>query len=305
MNKRRLGIFIALLAVVCLSTWAQSPKSFRINEVMIVNENNFVDDYGMRSAWIEIYNTSYASVDLKGCYLTNDKNNPTKYPIPKGDVLTLIKPRQHALFWADGQPSKGTFHLAFTLDPTKENYIALYDSNGKTLIDEITIPAGVLATDQSYAREADGHATWVVKGEGGKGYVTPSTNNQTNDKNDKIENFKKHDSVGLGMALTAMTVVFSGLLLLFLLFKFVGNTAVSMSKRNAMKAHGITDKEEAKEKNLGKRSGEEFAAISMAMHEFQNDAHDFEDMIITINKVKRTYSPWSSKIYTLRDIPKK
>lgn len=305
MNKRRFGIFIALLAVVCLSTWAQSPKSFRINEVLIVNENNFLDDYGVRNAWVEIYNTSYASVDLKGCFLTNDKNNPTKYPIPKGDVLTLIKPRQHALFWADGQPSKGTFHMSFTLDPTKENYLALYDSNGKTLIDEVTIPAGSLSVDQSYARKEDGSANWVVKTGGADSYVTPSTNNTTNDRNEKIENFKKHDSVGFGMALTAMSVVFFGLLILFLMFKFVGNTAIKLSKRNAMKVHGITDDKEAKEKNLGKRSGEEFAAISMAMHELQNDAHDFEDMIITINKVKRTYSPWSSKIYTLRETPKK
>ena len=63
--------------------------------------------------------------------------------------------------------------------------------------------------------------------------------------------------------------------------------------------------EEAKEKNLGSHSGEEAAAIAMALHEFMNDAHDVEDMILTINKVKRTYSPWSSKIYTLRQTPKR
>ena len=216
----------------------------------------------------------------------------------------MIKPRQHALFGADGKPSRGTFHVNFTLDPTKENYIALYDANGKTLIDEVTIPAGMLA-DQSYARKSDGHAEWEVKNGSESSYVTPSTNNLTIDQNVKIDNFKKHDEVGIGMALTAMTVVFSGLILLYLVFKFVGNTAVKMGKRNAMKVHGITDKEEAKEQKFGQRSGEEFAAISMAMHEYFDDVHDIEDMIITINKVKRTYSPWSSKIYTLRETPRK
>lgn len=304
MNKKILGIFIALTAVFYLNVQAQSPTSLRINEVLVVNENNFQDDYGVHSAWIEIYNTSFASVDLKGCFLTNDKNNPTKYSIPKGDVLTLVKPRQHALFWADGQPSRGTFHVNFTLDPTKENYIALYDSNGKTLIDEVTVPAGMI-TDQSYARIKDGHSEWEIKTGSGSSYVTPSTNNLTIDQNEKIDNFKKHDEVGIGMALTAMTVVFSGLILLYLVFKFVGNTAVKMGKRNAMKVHGITDKEEAKEQKFGQRSGEEFAAISMAMHEYFDDVHDIEDMIITINKVKRTYSPWSSKIYTLRETPRK
>ena len=304
MNKKRIGIFIALVAVVCLGLNAQRATSLKINEVLVTNEQNYQDDYGLHNAWIEIFNTSFASVNIEGCYLTNDKDNPTKYPIPKGDVLTLIKPRQHILFWADGMPNRGTFHVSFTLDPSKENYIALYDSNGKTLIDEITVPAGMLA-DQSYAREEDGSANWVIKGGGEHSYVTPSTNNMTLDKNEKIENFKKHDADGFGMAIIAMSVVFIGLILLYVSFKIVGNIAVKLGKRNAMKAIGITDKVEAKEKNLGSHSGEEAAAIAMALHEFMNDAHDVEDMILTINKVKRTYSPWSSKIYTLRQTPKR
>lgn len=304
MNKKRIGIFIALVAVVCLGIKAQSATSLRINEVLVVNDQNYQDDYGLHNAWIEIFNTSFASVNMEGCYLTNDKANPTKYPIPKGDILTLIKPRQHILFWADGMPNRGTFHVNFTLDPNKENYIALYDSNGKTLIDEVTVPAGML-TDQSYAREEDGSADWVIKGGGEHSYVTPSTNNMTQDKNEKIENFKKHDADGFGMAIIAMSVVFCGLIILYISFKIVGNIAIKLGKKNAMKAIGITDKAEAKERNLGSHSGEEAAAIAMALHEYMNDAHDVEDMILTINKVKRTYSPWSSKIYTLRQTPKR
>ena len=40
----------------------------------------------------------------------------------------------------------------------------------------------------------------------------------------------------------------------------------------------------------------------MALYEHLN-THDIEETILTINKVKRTYSPWSSKIYTLRETP--
>lgn len=302
MNKKSFGIFIALFALIGFNCNAQGTRGLCINEVLVVNESNFQDDYGVHSAWIEIFNTSYASVNIGGCYLTNDKNDPTKYPIPKGDVLTLIKPRQHALFWADGIPSRGTFHVSFVLDPEKDNYIALYDSNGKTLLDEVVIPAGQIA-DHSWARIEDGSAEWVQKGGSDDSYVTPSTNNMTLDKNEKIEHFKTQDPSGVGMAVTAMSVVFIGLILLYLCFKVVGIISVRMSRRNAMKAQGITSKEEVKERQLGSRSGEEFAAISMALHEHLNDAHDFEDMIITINKVKRTYSPWSSKIYTLRRNP--
>ena len=304
MNKRKLGIFIALTAAVCLNLRAQGTKSLRINEVLVINEGNFQDDYGVHSAWIEIFNTSFASVNLGGCFLTDDKNNPAKYPIPKGDVMTLVKPRQHALFWADGMPNRGTFHVNFTLDQDKDNYIALYDSNGKTLIDETVVPAGQIA-DHSWARKEDGSPEWEQKGGNENSYVTPSTNNMTLNRNEKIEKFKKHDAEGSGMAVTAMSVVFIGLILLYLSFKFVGNISIKLGKRNAMRVHGITDHEEAKEQRFGKRSGEEFAAISMAMHEYLDDVHDIEDMIITINKVKRTYSPWSSKIYTLRETPRK
>ena len=304
MNKKRIGIFIALLVTVCFGIQAQRATSMKINEVLIVNDKNYQDDYGMQNAWIELFNTSFATVNIEGCYLTNDKNNPTKYRIPKGDVLTQIKPRQHTLFWADGMPNRGTFHLNFILDPTKENYLALYDSNGKTLIDEVTVPAGQVA-DQSYAREQDGSPNWVIKGGAEHSYVTPSTNNMTLDKNAKIENFKKHDEIGIGMAIIAMSVVFIGLILLYISFKIVGNIAIKLGKKNAMKATGITDMAEAKEKKLGSHSGEETAAIAMALHEYLNDAHDIEDMVLTINKVKRSYSPWSSKIYTLRQTPRR
>ena len=54
----------------------------------------------------------------------------------------------------------------------------------------------------------------------------------------------------------------------------------------------------------GLDSGEEIAAICMALHEHLN-MHDKEDFVLTINKVKRAYSPWNSKIYSLRELPHK
>ena len=60
-----------------------------------------------------------------------------------------------------------------------------------------------------------------------------------------MEKFEEHDSVGIGMSISAMSVVFCGLILLFIAFKVVGKVAVNLSKRNAMKAKGI-DKVEAK-----------------------------------------------------------
>lgn len=86
-----LAVFIASATIVC----AQRASSLRITEIMTVNENSIVDEYGERGAWIELHNPSSASVDLKGCYLTDDPNNLKKYRIPTwckntGIVLSLI-----------------------------------------------------------------------------------------------------------------------------------------------------------------------------------------------------------------------
>ena len=309
MNKTKIGIFFTLLLMlgVCSSCGEKkSNNKLVLNEVLITNEGNYQDDYGLHSAWIEIFNRSYGSADLAGCYLkcSSQPGDTASYFIPKGDVLTLIKPRQHSLFWADGEARRGTFHTNFTLNPETQNWIGLYDS-GRNLLDQITIPAGVLQANQSYARISDAAEKWEVKDGSAEKYVTPSTNNKTIDSNAKMEKFEEHDSDGIGMSISAMSVVFCGLILLFIAFKIVGRVSVSLSKRNAMKAKGITDKQEAKEKKLGEAPGEIFAAIAMAMYEMQSDVHDVEDTVLTITRVKRSYSPWSSKIYTLRETPLK
>ena len=276
MNKTKIGIFLSLMLVLGFCSSCKEQKSnnkLLLNEVLVNNESNYQDDYGVHSAWIEIFNRSYGSADLAGCYL--------KFSSQPGDTASYFK-----------------------LYATNANWIGLYDS-GKKLLDQVIVPAGTLKANQSYARVSDAADQWEVKGGSEDKYVTPSTNNKTIDSNAKMEKFEEHDSVGIGMAISAMSVVFCGLILLYISFKIIGKISVNLSKRNAMKAKGITDKQEAKEKQLGQAPGEVFAAISMAMHEFQSDVHDVEDTILTITRVKRSYSPWSSKIYTLRETPHK
>ena len=284
------------------SVCAQGAAKLRINEVFVTNETNYQDDYGCQSAWIEIFNTTFGTVDIRSCYLTNDRNNPKKYSIPKGDVLAKCLLITFAVLGKMICPIEGLFHVNFKLDPDKDNWIGLYDANGKDLIDSVTVPAGIPA-DHSYARIEDGVGQWIIKGgDETSGYVTPSTNNVTLDSNEKIEMFSEHDPFGVGMAIMAMAVVFSGLLMLYLMFRLIGQITVFVKKRNAMRVHGISDKEEAKEKGLGRESGEVYAAIAMALYQHL-EVHDVEDTILTINKVKKAYSPWNSKIYSLRKFP--
>ncbi len=290
------GMFLAMVLLVCsLAASGQSASSIRLNEVLVINVDNFVDDYGSRSGWIELFNNSPGTIDLKGCYLTNDVNNPRKYMIPKGDVKTKIPPRQHALFWADNKASRGTFHLNFTLDPERENTIFIFDSDGKTLIDKVTVPVGQ-KPDVSYGLTLDGGDTWATLEK-----VTPDTNNKVLDSNEKIENFQTNDPWGIGMTVTAMAVVFAGLIVLYFLFKQVGRIAIHASRRRSEKA-GLSG---AAVKSSGQESGEIFAAIALALYEVSEDTHDIESTVLTMSKVARRYSPWNSKIYGLRNIPAK
>jgi Na+-transporting methylmalonyl-CoA/oxaloacetate decarboxylase gamma subunit len=314
-HKIKTGLLLLLLCIIS-GVQAQRTTALKINEILVINEDNFLDDYGKKSPWIEIYNSSPGPVDIAGCFLTSNINQPKMYMVPKGDILTKIKPRQHILFWADDKPTHGTFHLNFMLSPDQPNFIALFDSDGSTLIDSINVPAGQ-QPDISYGLLEDGWSQKRLEEElrlnssfkDKKGdqlwkyfeKVTPSSNNRILDTNEKIENFKVNDEKGTGMTLTAMGVVFSGLLLLFLIFKLVGIIAVSLSHRRAMKASGMT-REEAK--GITETSGDIYAAIAMAIYE-ATELHDEENTILTIKKTASNYSPWSSKIYTLRELPKK
>jgi len=48
------------------------------------------------------------------------------------------------------------------------------------------------------------------------------------------------------------------------------------------------------------------AAITTALYEVSEvNVHDRENTVLTIQKVSRCYSPWSSKIYGMREAPRK
>ena len=325
--KKIYSLILLLGVLVCASNvYAQNMSDMRLNEVLVTNTEGFEDDYGYRSGWIELFNTSYGTVDIAGCFLSTDPENLTMYMIPKGDVLTKVQPRQHILFWADGIANRGTFHLGFTLDGAKE--VIFTAADGRTVIDRVVFPA--LDTNKSYGRKMDGEGSASELGAFYTSYrnklndkaakadkstehgwikmenPTPSTNNATLDGESKSSLMAKVDPFGIFMTLTAMSVTFLALIILYLVFKQIGKFHIRKKSENAVEAvKDVANKEKAD--TSGQVSAETYAAISMAIHMFmiENEAHDFEETILTINKVSRTYSPWSSKIYTLRETPQR
>ena len=301
MNKIKQLLFLsALILLVSCSKKIENPH-WVINEVMVDNQTGFMDDFGQRNAWIEIFNNTYKTQELGGRFLTNDPNNPTKYPIPRGDVLTKIPPRQHALFWADNEPFNGTFHVSFMLDPTKDNYIALYENDGKTLLDEIVIPAGI-PTDKTYGYAEDGIKYDIGGSELGTilERITPSSNNAILEENPKVVSLQKNDPIGVTITVTSMLVVFLGLILLYVIFKLIGNSAKNIAHKRVASAGTLSAV-----RGESQLTGEVLAAISAAIHELNQDVHDVESTILTITEVRRKYSPWNSKFYTLRQDPRK
>ncbi len=298
MSKKIRNGLLTLLMLGSLGAAAQKTSDLRINEFMAINHTNYEDDFGERSAWIEIFNTSYGTVDIGGCYLSDDPNNLKKYQIPKGDVLTSIKPRQHVVFWADSNPTHGTFHLNFKIDDT--HFLALTGSDGRTIIDSVSYPAQ--RANVSYARSEEGAGFW-----GFAEMTTPSTSNKLVQLEASSQRFATYDPSGIAMAITAMFVVFLGLLLLFIVFKTIGKFMSAPKRKKEVKNQAAekVDNEEVKKEEVPLATGEVYAAIAIALHEYEREMLEMESNILTINRVARAYSPWSSKIYGLRQLPDK
>jgi Na+-transporting methylmalonyl-CoA/oxaloacetate decarboxylase gamma subunit len=319
MKKINFGIILAFVLAVSFSSCRQLSTTSKvlINEVMMQNETNATDEYGDHSAWVELFVKYYGQIDVAGYILEAqpEGGQAEQYTIPKGDQVTIIPARQHIVLWADGQPKKGVLHTDFTLDPTRTTTIRLYNSN-KDLIDEVKIPANTLHADQSYGRKDPtmtelGAENWEVKDNNGMNkdaYVTPNTANKVNDVNQKMVTFSEKDPAGVGMAITAMTVVFSCLILLFFAFSLQAKISLNMAKKNELKAQAANAGDKpvaaAADKKAGETPGEVFAAIGMALHEMQNDVHDMEDMVLTIHTdPKVEESSWSNKAFAMRQIP--
>lgn len=277
---------------------AQSVTAARINEVMIDNVDNYIDSYGKRSPWIEIYNSSAGSIDLAGCFLTDDPQNLKKYMIPKGDVLTAIKPRQSVVFFADEMPLRGTFHLNFTLASDTPHYLALISNDGSTIIDEVEVPAAIPANN-SYARIDDGVRT-VVAAEAWHitQHTTPGSNNVVKDKNEKIDRLQEADPNGFVMTITAMLVVFSGLLILFLAYKLVGIVAMRIEERKES-----LDSRLHQEPTKAASTTEDplvAVAISLALTSELEMGGGEAPGQLTIRPRTLPYQPWSDKTQMMR-----
>jgi Na+-transporting methylmalonyl-CoA/oxaloacetate decarboxylase gamma subunit len=311
MKKRILTGFLILLAAASLR--AQNVIDMIISEVMVDNDASVLDDFGERIPWVEVFNTSQGTVNIAGCYFSDDPSNLTKSPIVKGDLRTKIGPRQVALFFADGDSSKGTFYLNF---PLREGSTLYFVSNdGRTIIDTIDIPAdipegqsvGKFAHDAKEMIFDDIHATTP----------SPRSVNGRHNQKSKAEIIKENDPHGWTLTIVSVGVVFLALLILFTIYNFSGKVFSGQVKlRNPFKREGKKLAAAAKlpagrEEEIAlaiamalnaECGGETEAAIALALHRFLSEStHDAEPFVITL---KRVQSAWNDKTQNFRKQPR-
>lgn len=97
-------------------------------------------------------------------------------------------------------------------------------------------------------------------------------------------------------------IVFAALVLLIFVFTNIPRLFQINIPKRTKKSSGSGGNESEK-KVEGYLSGDETAAIAMALHLYFEEQHDEESNIITIKRIQRRYSPWSSKIYGVRNFP--
>ncbi|MDR1678736.1 MAG: OadG family protein [Prevotellaceae bacterium] len=107
--------------------------------------------------------------------------------------------------------------------------------------------------------------------------------------------------VYFGLAMVFITLIFL-VFIIGLFGKIFAPAKVLIKIKLPRWIHPAAAKHEKEEYESKRLTAEESAAIGMALHLYYDDVHDVESAIITIKKVERRYSPWSSKIYGLNNL---
>jgi len=163
MRAVRFIAFILIISVFSAGcSWLLDPEpQVYINEFMASNKGVETDPMHHTAVdWIEIYNASDYVVDIGGYYLTDNKDDTTKWKFP---AETLINAKSYLLVWADGTDT--LLHTNFKLSRKGEE-IALFSKN-KDLLDFVKYKDQ--QTNISFGRKWDGKDGWVY-------FDTPSPN---------------------------------------------------------------------------------------------------------------------------------
>jgi len=117
-----------------------------------------LQDNGTFPDWIELYNAGSETVDLAGFWMTDDLSDIFNWQIPDG---VTVGAGQYVVIFADDDTEQGEYHASFQLDQLGGEDIGLFGLNvdDNPLIDSVS-DFGLLAEDESLARQPDGSDNW-------------------------------------------------------------------------------------------------------------------------------------------------
>lgn len=307
---------IASLAIALIASstlYAQGILDVRFNEVLVKNANSVVNIEGYKSGWIELTNIGYSTVDLSGCRLVKvTPSGEVSHKIPKGLNFTSITPQNYMLIHVN---SKEETPLSTIFDIADATELILYDASGKIVIDRVTLDPNSFREDVSlgrafvprstlHERNMDTDIESRVKTLVPTERMTPGYSNFKAPEQSRSENFRETDPFGVGMAVIAMSVVFLALLCLFGVFAQVGTWMQNIERKKELKnAKPISPDAPATVYATSAPDGEVLAAIGYAIKMYDDELNESEARVLTINRTVKAYSPWSSKIYGLTQLP--
>ena len=100
------------------------------------------------------------------------------------------------------------------------------------------------------------------------------------------------------LAFVGYVIVFVALIALYFVFNYIPVLLTFITKRQLRRQLRKQGMQEEVIDDIT-ITGEVGAAISTALHLFFNEMHDDEKTVLTIRKISKRYSPWSSKIYNV------
>lgn len=105
---------------------------------------------------------------------------------------------------------------------------------------------------------------------------------------------------GFTVAIVGFSIVFFSLTALVFVFSRLPKIINMKLKRDKLRRNKHKKEDQVTEDDFIVE-GNVTAAISLALHLYFNELHDEESNVVTIKKVKKAYSPWSSKIYSVNN----
>ena len=103
---------------------------------------------------------------------------------------------------------------------------------------------------------------------------------------------------GLTVAIVGFSIVFFSLTVLVLVFSRLPKLINMRFNRDKLRGNKDKKQEQLTQDDFVVE-GNVTAALSLALHMYFSELHDEESNVVTIKRIKKAYSPWSSKIYSV------